>query len=226
MTDDSNKEKKAPLTSHIGVWLTIGYLAGIVAVSITKIPAWGYATTLAGLVVGIIFNVMSNKGQIIKDVAESNQKYNQHKKTPSDRYILITSDQRKLLIAMMRHLAGNSHISFEGNLSKCVFPELLNPSSQVTEVLKRNTLFPRAGFVVLPLTSETIQPILDVVLPANRFLSDIYHIQIEMDGRLEFGTYDNFYDGCVICSSDFPLEFLGELKETGAIKSWQLLHQG
>ncbi len=137
-----------------------------------------------------------------------------------DGYVLIPRDKAALLAAMMKHLAGDARISFEGYLSNCQFPPMLCPSSTETDILDRIQAWPRCHFVVLPLTSSTVLPILDVVLPDGRFMKDIIHIQIEKGGKLEFGAYDNFDSQCVGCWLGVSVEFLDELKQEGVIDSW------
>ena len=147
--------------------------------------------------------------------------------TAAERYWPIARDKPGLLIAMMRAMAGDAHISFEGDLSRCCFPEALHPSGEETDALKRSTLTPKQGFVVLPLPSESVRPILDIVLPDNRYLKDILHIQIERGGELQFGSYDQFHPECIVC---FPpgvtTEFLEILKGSGVIRSWSVPHEG
>jgi hypothetical protein len=82
-----------------------------------------------------------------------------------EKYWLVPRDKAALLIAMMKALAGNAHISFEGNLSRCEFPPELHRSVEETATLRRGTIAPVQDFVVLPLEQETIRPILDTVLP-------------------------------------------------------------
>ena len=72
-----------------------------------------------------------------------------------DRLWLVARDKPGLLIAMIRELAGNAHVSFEGDLSRCVFPPDLGPDSKETATLKRQTLVPKLDFVVLPLEPPT-----------------------------------------------------------------------
>jgi len=145
---------------------------------------------------------------------------------PIDRYWPVARDKPGLLIAMMRHLAGDAHISFEGNLSRCSFPSILNPSNNQTPALRRATASPTMDFVVLPLTPESVRPILDVVLPDNRYLRDIIHIQIEKEGQLQFGSYDNFHHECIV---GFPPgvtpELLDRLQSSGVIRSWSVPHE-
>jgi len=142
------------------------------------------------------------------------------------RYWIVSRDKPGLLIAMMRALAGSAHISFEGDLSRCVFPSELAPRANETPTLKRQTLVPQLGFVVLPLESHTVRPILDVVLPNRRFMDDIVHIQIEKNGRLEFGSYDNFHPECIVCHSGVRTELLNALRDKGVIRSWTIPHEG
>ena len=141
-----------------------------------------------------------------------------------DIYALESRDKPALLTAMMENLAGDAHISLEGRLSDFRFPAGLAPSSEPTEALRRHTGATRLDFVILPLRPDTIRPILDVILPENRFMKDIVHIEIERDGRLEFGAYDNFDRDCIVCFRPFPVELLDTLKEEGLIDSWSKLY--
>ena len=142
------------------------------------------------------------------------------------RYWPIARDKPGLLIAMMKFLAGDAHISFEGNLSRCQFPPELNPTLKETPALVRQTLFPRQDFVVLPLEESTIRPILDVVFPNNRYLRDIAHIQIEKHGEQQFGSYDNFHDDCIVCFLGIPTSLLDDLQQKGVIRSWTVPYEG
>ena len=148
------------------------------------------------------------------------------KEPEKDRYWIVARDKPGLLIAMMRALAGSAHISFEGDLSRCVFPPELDPSAYETPTLKRQTLVPKLGFVVLPLSPDVVQPILDVVLPDRRFMNDIIHIQIEKSGRLEFGSYDSFHPECIVCFLGVGTDFLDALRDRGVIRSWTMPHEG
>ncbi len=123
---------------------------------------------------------------------------------------------------MMRALAGNAHISFEGDLSRCGFPPHLHPDPLETPALRRQTLVPQQDFVVLPLEPENIRPILDVVLPDRRFMEDIIHIQIEKHGSLQFGAYDNFHPECVVCCAGIGQDLLDHLKQNGVLRSWTI----
>ena len=60
-------------------------------------------------------------------------------------------DRYRFLLAVMKVLAGEAHISFEGDLHGFGLYNLPGASSDETSVLKRNTLWPKQDFVVLPL---------------------------------------------------------------------------
>jgi hypothetical protein len=146
---------------------------------------------------------------------------------PIDRFWPVAGDKPGLLIAMMRELAGDAHISFEGNLSRCQFLPTLRPSFEETPALRRRTAYPKQDFVVLPLLPESVRPILDLILPDNRYLDDIIHIQIERAGELQFGSFDQFHHECIV---GFPPgvtpDMLNRLQSSGAIRSWSVPHEG
>jgi len=138
-----------------------------------------------------------------------------------DRLWLVARDKAGLLIAMMKTLAGNAHISFEGDLSRCVFPPELDRSESETAILRRQTIAPVQDFVLLRLEPETIQPILGTVLPESRFMKHVIHIQIEKDGVLQFAAYDNFHRDCVECGPGVPRELLERLRLSGVLRSYE-----
>ncbi len=138
-------------------------------------------------------------------------------------YRLVARDKPGLLVAVMRVLAGGAHISFEGNLSRCsgllAVPGVF---TEETQALRRQTLYPVQEFLVLPLESETIRPILAQVLPRRRLVRDIIHVQIERGARLAFGAYDSFHRDCVVCWPPITPEFLEQLRLRGVLRSWEL----
>lgn len=144
-----------------------------------------------------------------------------------ERFWPVARDKPGLLVAMMRALAGDARISFEGDLRRCVFPPHLNPSGEETSALRRSTAYPRQDFVVLNLTAESVRPILEVVLSDRRYLDDVIHIQIERGGELQFGAYDHFHPECIVCfPPDVTPELLDRLQASGVIRSWSVPHEG
>ena len=136
------------------------------------------------------------------------------------RHWLVARDKPGLLTHMMRFLAGDARVSFEGDLSRCEFPPTVTRSMEEDSILTRQTIWPQQDFVILSLEPETVRPILDAVLPENRYKDDIIHIQIEKHRQLQFGSYDQFHHACIVAFGGVPTKFLDELVEKGALKSW------
>jgi len=119
----------------------------------------------------------------------------------------------------MVELAGASRISLEGDLSNCRFPDDLVISRDEIGILKRNTASPPQDFVVLQLTPHTVAPILKQISSAG-LKRAIIHIQIERDGILELGAYDNFHTDCVVTGPGISAATLDELKKNGILRSY------
>jgi len=143
-----------------------------------------------------------------------------------DRYWLIARDKPGLLTHMMHFLAGDARISFEGDLSRCDFLVSISRDTNEDAILPRCTLSPQQDFIILPLEHDTVRPILDIVLPGNRYKDDIIHIQIEKHRQLQFGSYDQFHRDCIVCFLGVPTKFLDELKQKGIIRSWTAPSEG
>ncbi|MEL6475589.1 MAG: hypothetical protein AAFQ21_16140 [Pseudomonadota bacterium] len=134
---------------------------------------------------------------------------------------IVARDKPGLLIAMMRELAGDAYISFEGDLHRIDWNGLRHADESETS-LQRGTLSPELDFVVLKLTEETQPRIWNAVCKVDRLADDgIIHIQIEKGGRLVFGAYDNFHADCVTVNNDaIPPSLLEGLKDKGVIRSY------
>jgi hypothetical protein len=139
------------------------------------------------------------------------------------RFWLIARDKPGLLIAVMRTLVGNAHISFEGDLASCQLAHISGASGDETELLKRATIYPLQDFIVCPLEPETINLILAESLPAGRVVRDVIHVQIEKAGRLAFGAYDNFHPECICASAPITEELLDRLVANGILRSFELV---
>ena len=133
-----------------------------------------------------------------------------------------TRDKPGLLIAMMREFIGNSHISFEGSLENLKLSDIPGISVEETEVLKRQTTSPRLDFLVVPLSEATINEIWKELSEKDHLVHEgIIHVQIENNGELVFGGYDNFHRECVVAYPAVPVKLLEELKENGVIRDYK-----
>jgi hypothetical protein len=118
-------------------------------------------------------------------------------------------DKRRLLLAMMEELAGGAHVSLEGDLRGLRLSSVAGASGEPTATLKRNTLSPKQDFVIVPLEPSMAQKILAAI--GGTIPGAIIHIQIEKDGQLQFGAYDNFHQECIFFGSEVKEDFIKSL---------------
>ena len=124
--------------------------------------------------------------------------------------------ENRLLLAVMKLLAGNAEISFEGDLSSLGLLDLAGASTNETEILRRNTIWPRQDYVVVPLTPDTIQLIFRAI--GGTIPQGIIHIQIAKEGKLEFGAYDRFHPDALTFGEIFRKDFLDDLVSQGILE--------
>ena len=121
----------------------------------------------------------------------------------------VIKDKRVFLLAIMEELAGNARISFEGDLSGLGLLSIEGASQEETRALRRNTLWPRQDFIVVPLEPSATKKILSAI--GGTLPRKIIHIQIEKAGILEFATYDNFHPECIVFGHSVNHDFLEAL---------------
>jgi hypothetical protein len=126
-------------------------------------------------------------------------------------------DKGRFLAAMMEELSGNAHISFEGSLRNLKICSIPGASETETAALKRNTLWPKQDFIVLALEPSMGKAILSAI--GGTVPRSIIHVQIEKEGVLEFGAYDNFHPECIYFRSGVRREFLESMMSQGLLKS-------
>ena len=127
-------------------------------------------------------------------------------------------DKRRFLIVALAELAGAAHVSFEGDLSSTSLFEVAGASGDETRVLKRNTLSPKQDFVVLPLEREMVGPIMAAV--GGTVPRGIIHIQVQKEGRLQLGLYDNFAPKAMFFGPRLTPTFFAALQEAGTLAHW------
>jgi|ERR1700722_2300929 len=130
----------------------------------------------------------------------------------------FVQDKRRLLLVMMDELAGDAHISFEGNLSALRFSSMPGVSHEETVALRRNTRWPKQDFIVIPLEPSTIKAIISAM--GGTVPNDIIHIQIERGGVLQFAAYDNFHPHCVVFRTGVEQAVLTSLVAEGIIRPY------
>lgn len=137
---------------------------------------------------------------------------------PTNPHLYKIRDKRRFLSAVMEELAGAARISFEGDLSATKTSHLAGASGDETPILKRNTLWPKQDFVVLPLEADRVKAIIAAV--GGTVPRGILHIQIEKSGRLELGLYDNFDPKASFFGSALKPLFFTQLQSDGIMTSW------
>ena len=144
------------------------------------------------------------------------------------KYWLDPRDKPALLIALMRHLAGNAHIAFEGDrkdMDKMNFGAIQGVVKNLKTPFKHEWDANGAA-IVLPLNNHTINPILKEILPQGRIVHKIGAIQIEKDGQIEFIAGDNFHRECVSVGEDVPERLLQDLFDSGILRGYYSVKLG
>ena len=144
-------------------------------------------------------------------------------KDVNPKYWINPRDKPGLLLALMKELSGDASISFEGWLNGLGFGKIPGAKTEETESLKRVTIDPKLDFVVLPLNKESVPEIWKIIAEKDHLTNEegIIHVQIEKNGELVFGGYDNFHKDCVVAYAGIPIELLQVLKERGIIRVFQ-----
>ena len=81
---------------------------------------------------------------------------------------------------------------------------------------------PELDFLVVPLNENTVSEIWKELLEKDHLVHEgIIHVQIENNGNLVFGGYDNFHRECVIAYPGVSVKLLEELKASGVIRGYK-----
>jgi hypothetical protein len=129
-------------------------------------------------------------------------------------------DKPAFLRRMMDEFAGG-RMSLEGDLQRCAFPDDLVIAREETGLLRRHTTWPRQDFVVLPLGSDTNLEVLKGIMAAG-LKRVIIHVQIEHDGALQLGAYDNFHPECAVTGPGVGAALLAELHAAGVLRGFRV----
>ena len=127
-------------------------------------------------------------------------------------------DKRAFLMAAFGALAGSAIVSFEGNLSGTDLLSVTGASGDETTALKRNTLWPKQDFVVLPLESDTVGAIMAAV--GGTVPRSTLHIQVEKAGQLQLGLYDNFAPRAMLFGPALTPQVVASFQNHGLISPW------
>ena len=133
----------------------------------------------------------------------------------------------RFLEAMIDLLLGDAHMSLEGDLSRSEqdLKAIPGATTQPTNSLKSNVIFPRRGFdfVVVPLEPSTREVLVRRVLPQIGIHRRVCHVHIEKGGQLQLMAYDNFHPDCVTVGPQVPEDFLRDLVDQRILYSYEAI---
>jgi hypothetical protein len=125
----------------------------------------------------------------------------------------------EFLSAVLEAFCGQARLSLEGDLEALRGVSLPGASRDETSCLRRNTIWPKQDFIVVPLVRE-ILPTLVALCSRLGLRRRVLHVQIEDGGALVFGAYDQFDPSCVWVSARFGESELQRLVQHGVIASY------
>jgi hypothetical protein len=119
--------------------------------------------------------------------------------------------------AALTYFQPHCFLSLEGDLSHYDSSRVPDASDEPTEVLRRSTIWPKQQFVILPVTSMTLETISRQVLPQVGLKHRILHVQVAFGGRLVLGAYDAFHRECCWVDQCIGQDTISSWKESGII---------
>ncbi len=123
--------------------------------------------------------------------------------------------------SLVEAFCGDAHMSLEGDLSNLHWKGHRRVDPRIEVLLRRQTIWPKQDYAVLPLEEETLLEIKERVLPVVGLAEKVFHVQIEQRRELVFGAYDEFSAGCVWVTRRVGSEFLDRLKKDGCLASYE-----
>jgi hypothetical protein len=129
-------------------------------------------------------------------------------------YWLVTRDRPGLVAAVLPLLADDARLVLEGSLGRCRFAAELSPSRV------------RDDLVVLPLSPDSVRPILDVITPGP-LDRDIVRVRIEAGSRILFQSdLDDPTRSAFLAAHAVNEDFLFRLQVLGIIRTWMGATEG
>lgn len=140
---------------------------------------------------------------------------------PGPTYYLNVRRPVPFMSSLVEVFCGDAHMSLEGDLSDLRWSGRRQVNPRIEVLLRRQTIWPKQDYAVLPLEEDTLVEIKERVLPVVGLAEKVAHVQIEQHGELVFGAYDEFHADCVWVTSQVGPEFLDRLKKDGCLRSYE-----
>ena len=139
------------------------------------------------------------------------------------RWWLDTRDKPGLLWAFLRLCVGDGRASFEGDLQHLGIGDLPGATYDESDLLRRQTRWPRQDFVILPISVETLSTLKRSLGVSGLFKDGgaLNHVQVEHHGRLLLRACDNVHRQCVAAYEPVPIALLDELVSVGVLRSYR-----
>jgi hypothetical protein len=128
-------------------------------------------------------------------------------------------DKPALFAEVVRHLAGDAHIAFEGDAAAMAIIDVMSIPGAVVGVTAPFARNWDQGTVLvsMPLDDTTIPLILQRVMPEARIVHCVHAISIAKNGRIEFLAADDFHRDCVSVGPAFDPSLLDRFVASGAL---------
>ena len=136
-------------------------------------------------------------------------------------YWIQPKDKANLLKAFMEELSGDAQILFEGDLTDFDFSKISNKETGISGELHQTDKGDDSSLKVFVLDNESLNQILEQILPEEKFVKKIDHMQIQKNGELQVLIGDNFDDECISVGPLVSVELLVKLKNNGVIEGYQ-----
>jgi len=138
-------------------------------------------------------------------------------------YMIDIKDKVNALKEIMDFYSSeDSYISFEGYELVDNFNHFDNIVCEATDILPRQTSWPKLNFYIIPLTTEASKKILELIKEKEllHHQEGIIHIQISKNGERVFIGCDNLDPECTWVSGGITSDYLDSLKQHGKINSY------
>ncbi len=142
------------------------------------------------------------------------------------RFAMHVTQPLQLVSAVLRAFAGTASLSLEGDLSQANLQGMGYDWGHPTAVLPRHTSWPIQDFVIIPLTRDAADLLIQRVLPQIGLRTRVLHLVMACNEQVVFAAYDQFAPECVWIDASIGEPFLIERLREGSIKDYCLITDG
>ena len=121
------------------------------------------------------------------------------------------------------YASEGSYISIEGYELVKEFDNFAEIACEATDILPRQTRWPKLNFYIIPLTTESSKKIFQLIKEKEllHYQEGIIHLQISKNGERVFIGCDNLDPECTWASGGITSNYLNSLKQSGKINSYE-----